>query len=116
VSARRTAIRWGKAVPPKPTEKETQRAVVRLFMAAGCRVYSLSQPRSTMQTEGLGDLWVFCPRRRTAWWWETKRPGGKLRPEQREFREQCEGTGVRYGVGGVEEAEALLIELRLVIP
>jgi hypothetical protein len=106
-------IRWGKIIPPKPTEKECQRAVVKLFRLAGCFVYSLSQPRRTMQTEGLADLWVFCPRRRCAWWWEVKRPGGKLRPEQREFREHCRATGIRYEFGGLTEAIALLRELQL---
>jgi hypothetical protein len=99
---------------PKPTEKECQRAVTKFFRAAGCVVYSLSQPRRTMQTEGLPDLWVFCPRRRCAWWWEVKRPGGQLRPEQREFRVRCLDTGIRYEYGALEEAKALLTELQLV--
>lgn len=112
--ARRHIVRWGKVVPPKPTEKATQRDVVKLFEAAGCQVYNLSQARASKQTAGLPDLWVFCPRRRCAWWWETKRPGGKLRPEQREFRERCHASGIRYEFGGVPEAVELLRALQLV--
>lgn len=96
-----------------PTEKECQRAVVKLFRTAGCVVCSLSQPRRTMQTEGLPDLWVFSPRSKTAWWWEVKRPGGKLRPEQREFWARCQETGISYFYGGLTEARELLAVLGL---
>ncbi|MGH7510642.1 MAG: VRR-NUC domain-containing protein [Gemmatimonadales bacterium] len=99
---------------PVPTEKRCQEAVRRLFLAAGCQVCSLSQPRRTLQSAGLPDLWVFCPRRRMAWWWEVKRPGGRLRPEQQAFRDRCLETGVRYHWGGLPEAITMLADLDLV--
>lgn len=111
----RSVVRWGKVVPPKPTEKATQHDVVKLFLAAGCVVYNLSQARASKQTAGLSDLWVVCPRRRCAWWWETKRPGAKLRSEQKTFREHCLANGVRHGFGGVPEAIEWLTRLQLVV-
>ena len=99
---------------PRPTEKAVEAWVIDLFKKLGCHVYKLSQPRATMQSEGLPDLWIFCPRRKCAWWWEVKRPGGRLSPAQRAFRERCEQTGTRYGFGGIDEARALAADLQLV--
>lgn len=100
-------------------EKREQRWVIDCFMKAGMRVYSLSQPRATMQTEGFADLWVFCPRRRRAFWWETKSPAALkkahqgMSPEQRIFQALCQQTQVGYYVGDLLAARALLGELGL---
>ena len=87
-------------------EKEEQRVVRRMFRACGMIVYWLSQPRTTKQTPGIGDLYVFYitePYNRDhafAFWWETKRQiGGKLSPDQVEFQELCHKAGAHYGHG-----------------
>lgn len=95
-----------------PKEKDTQQAVKRLYALVGCVVYDLSQPRATMQTPGLPDLYVVWPTRQAAWWHEVKRPGGKLSPAQKEFQQQCLLVGAHYVFGGVEAAEAALAHAR----
>lgn len=100
---------------PATYEKAVQEQVVRLFMLAGCQVARLSQPRRTMQTLGLPDLWIFGPGECFCWF-EVKRPGGRLRPEQRVFRERCQDRKIEHVVGGMEEAERLLVGWRLAEP
>lgn len=95
------------------SEKTVQHACVTLFRAAGCVVCSLSQPRRTMQAEGLADLYVLVPRRRTAFWFETKSERGRQSEAQKAFQISCEACGVLYRMGGLEEAKALLGELGL---
>ena len=95
------------------SEKTIQHAVVTMFRAAGCKVFPLSQPRRTMQAEGLADLYVLCPRRRAAFWFETKSAHGRQRPKQEDFERDCVASGVRYVLGGVEEAKEMLKELAL---
>lgn len=94
-------------------EKREQRWVIDCFKKAGMRVYSLSQPRATMQSEGLPDLWVFCPRKKVGFWWETKAPKGQMSPAQRVFRDLCLVTDTPHYVGGLEHARRLLEELGL---
>lgn len=93
-------------------EKEIQLDVVRMYRAHGCTVFSLSQPRATKQTPGIGDLYVFWPELiglgPAAWWHETKTPTGKQPPDQREFQRLCEECGVGYVIGGLSAAEAKL--------
>jgi hypothetical protein len=98
---------------PDSTEKATQHAIKKLFKAAGCQVYSTSQVRRSMVSLGLPDLWVFVPRRKRAFWFEVKRPAGKLRKEQDEFRLRCEATGVAYHWGCITEAIVVLQRLGL---
>lgn len=98
-----------------PTEKAVEAWVIDLFRKCGLLVWKTSQPRASMITEGLFDLWVFCPRRKLAFWWEVKRPGGKLSPVQRRFLELCRECGVRAYVGGLDEARALLDELEITL-
>jgi len=94
-------------------EKQVQAAVVRLYRTFGCVVHSLSQPRATMQTEGLPDLYVQCPKRRAAFFHEVKAEGGKLRPEQSAFMARELECGREYVVGGVIGAKGQLIRLGL---
>lgn len=100
---------------PVPTEKAVEAWVIDLFRKCGLYVWKTSQPRSSMITEGLPDLWVFCPRRKLAFWWEVKRPGGKLTPIQQRFRDLCLECGVRHYVGGIDEARQLLAELEITL-
>jgi predicted type IV restriction endonuclease len=77
------------------TEKATQRRIVALCEACGCKVYSTSQVRPAMVSEGIPDLLVFSPLRGFSFI-EAKRVGGKQRPAQREFQAHCERAGQRY--------------------
>jgi hypothetical protein len=101
---------------PFAREKAVEAGVIDLFRKCGLLVFKLSQPRATMQSEGIPDLWVFCPRRRLAFWWEVKRPGGKLSPHQQRFRELSLECGIGHHVGGRDEARALLDELKITLP
>lgn len=92
---------------PVPLEAGVYEAVVALLTLAGCKVYRLSQVRASRQSPGIPDLYVFGPT--TGAWFEVKRPGGRLRPEQREFRERCEARRIEHVVGGVDEAKRLLL-------
>ena len=81
-------------------EKKEQSEIVKVAKAFGCVVYRLSQPRATMQDEGIGDMFIFHPHTRHAWWWETKRQvGGKRSAAQIIFAEYCEATDQGYGHG-----------------
>ena len=97
------------------SEKVVQAAVVRCYEAFGCVVYTLSQPRHTMQTPGLPDLYVMCPKRHHAFWHEVKAPGGKLRPSQVDFRRTAEACDETVIVGGLAEARAQLVKLGLAL-
>ena len=97
-----------------PTEKEVERAVVRLYRSVGLTVWSLSQGYrpggkrhgTTRQTKGIADL--FVTGRGHALWHETKRPGGTQRPEQATFEAAAVSCGLPYALGGLGAAcEAL---------
>jgi hypothetical protein len=98
----------------KLSEKRVQAAVVRLYESLRCKVYVLSQPRATMQTPGLPDLWVFAPSVGRAWWHETKAEGGKPSPAQVVFEERCGSCGVGHVIGGMEAAKNHLRAVGLV--
>lgn len=89
---------------PLPLEDDVQAEVRRLYVAAGCKVYWLSQKRKSGQSKGLADLFVFHRGRAISFWHECKRPGGELTDEQLEFRELCRATSTRHVSGGVKEA------------
>jgi len=97
---------------PIPLEREVYESCVRLLTLAGCQVSRLAQPRRTSQSLGLPDLWVFGPGALFAWV-EVKRPGGRLRPEQRGFRERCQARQIEHVVGGLPEIERLLVRWKL---
>lgn len=101
--------------PRRQPERAAQAAIVRLLAAVGCAVYVLGTTRrrgdyhGTMQTPGLPDLFVFLPRGLGTLWIEVKAPGGRLRPEQRLFRQRCVEAGQPHVVGGYQ---AVVDELR----
>lgn len=95
------------------SEKSIQHWCAQMFKAAGCLVYSLSQARASKQSPGLPDLYVLVPRRATAFWFETKSAKGRQSEAQAAFQKACEACGVRYVMGGMDEARAMLTELRL---
>lgn len=107
------------AAPPieQVLEKDEQREVYRLYVAVGCDVIWFSQPRATMQTQGIPDLKVYCRRKRLTWWHETKRPvGGVQSKDQQEFQRRAELCGEHYVLGGWEEAVSTVRKFGLVAP
>lgn len=100
----------------RPSEKDVQQRVVRVFEAYSGVVKNLSQPRATMQSAGFGDLYVFLPRQKCTVWWETKRPGGKQSPDQVSFETWCRSCNQDYGCGGVDEVVAYLRSIGEKVP
>ncbi len=97
------------------SEKAVQRQVIRFYEGVGCIVYRLGgQPRKTMQTPGLPDLWVFCPRKRVGFWFEVKAECGRPSPEQITFAESCATCRVPHAIGGLEAAHALAKRLGII--
>lgn len=101
-------------------EKAIQQQGVNLLRQVGSAVYVLGTHRrrgdhqGTMQTPGIGDVYAFVPvvlpvRAIEALWWEAKAPGGRLRVEQRAFREQCLRAGVAHVVGDLDALIAWLV-------
>lgn len=118
---RRRAMQAARAARVAPIEhrleKEEQRDVYRLYVALGCEVVWFSQPRATMQTEGIPDLKVYCPRKGLTWWHETKRPlGGRQSKDQQRFQALAEACGEQYVLGGWEEAVKAVQHFGLVAP
>jgi hypothetical protein len=98
-------------------EKDEQAAIVKLCEMVGGKVYVLGRPprhdavyKGTGQTPGIPDLLVHLPSRGAngMWtaahqvWVEVKARGGRLRPEQRGFRDFCELAGIPHIVGGLD--------------
>jgi hypothetical protein len=105
-----------------PTEKAIQAQIVTLLRLVGARVYVLGTRRrrgdypGTMQTPGVPDLWAFLPRSPLGpgydvdvVWVEVKAAGGRLRPEQRVFLEDCVIRHVPHVFGGVNEVISFLM-------
>ena len=107
--------------PAPPREKAEEAWVIDLFKKCGLHVWKTSQPRASMMTEGIPDLWVFCPRRELAFWWEVKNQRAMqkrhlgLSPAQQRFRELCHTTHTRHYIGGLEEARHLLDSLGITL-
>jgi len=108
-------------------EKAIQAHIVRLLRHVGCAVYILGTHRrrgdyqGTMQSPGLPDLLAFLPRHLGVLFVEVKAPGGRLRPEQADFKALAEGVmgaagGCYYVTGGLSEAAVFLMTLGLLKP
>jgi hypothetical protein len=67
------------AVAARPTEKQVQARVKAVLAMHGFIVSDLSQPRASMHTPGLPDLYAQHPKRGIRMWVECKRPGGRGR-------------------------------------
>lgn len=108
--------------PPVPSpavvgrEKDEQLEVWRLYQAVGCDIVSFSQPRATMQTEGIPDLKVYCRRRKLTWWHEVKAPAGVQSKAQIAFEELARACGEQYVLGGWEAAVEAIQTFGLVAP
>lgn len=113
------------ARPPRQRERSEQAVIAQLLRALGAKVYTLGTTRrktdshfGTMQTPGLPDVIAFLklPPAPTMPTWtrrmlviECKAPGGRLRPEQNEFRGLCLAADVAHVVGGLDDVIAWLI-------
>jgi hypothetical protein len=68
----------------------------------------------TMQTPGISDVFAFLPPRapsprRTLLWWEAKRVGGRMTPEQVRFKDLVESAGLPHVVGPLDALLAFLV-------
>ena len=77
-----------------PTEKQVQQEVKNLAHLCGFDVADFSQPRASMQTPGIPDLLLHHRKRGFVVWVEVKRPGGKLSPHQKAWKQMVEEAGV----------------------
>jgi len=103
----------------KHPERAIQSHIVQLLRSLGGDVWELGTTRSTRdfhmgtrQTPGLPDVIAFLPVRPAAKRMlivEAKAPGGRLRPQQKLFRECCQASSVDHVVGGLDEVIAWLI-------
>jgi hypothetical protein len=110
-----------RAPPPPPPavvtrEKAEQLEVVRLYETLGCDVVSFSQPRATMQTEGIADLKVYCRRNGRTWWHEVKAADGVQSAAQSRFQQLVEACGETYVLGGWGAAVTIVQRFGLVAP
>jgi hypothetical protein len=104
-------------------ERAEQRAIVQLLAHVGCRTWTLGTTRrrgdyhGTNQSPGLPDIIAHLPDGGGVLFVEVKAPGGRLRPEQRDFRELCllcrSPFGVHHVVGGLDAVIAYLVRLGL---
>lgn len=63
-------------------EKEIEAEIIRNLRALGFRVSKTSQPRASMMTEGIPDLYVVHERWRLRFWVEVKAGRGRPSPAQ----------------------------------
>lgn len=117
---------------PQQRERGEQAGIVKLLRSLGAKVYTLGTTRrsgdfmGTMQTPGLPDVIAFLPASsaltqtgassdacratpRRLLFVEVKAPGGRLRPEQVEFREASLAANLAHVVGGLDVVVAWLI-------
>lgn len=72
-------------------EKTVQADIVRFLHALGCHVSDLSQPRATMQTEGIPDLFVMAVG--GAFWCEVKTRRGRVSAAQQAWHDRARAAG-----------------------
>lgn len=115
----RRMLKAGLRVP----EKVVQQHALNLLRNVGARVWVLGTRRrrgdfpGTMQTPGIADVFAILPppplksdrRSPVPLWFECKAAGGRLRPEQAEFRTACLEAELAHVVGGVDELMSFLV-------
>lgn len=108
---------------PRVPEKAEQRHIVQLTRSIGGEVWELGTTRpggdfrGTCQTPGMSDLVLFVPRLphgRELVFVEVKGQGGRLRPEQEQFRAACLAAGATHLVGGLDTYIEFLVGRGLV--
>ena len=92
------------------TEKQIERACIKLYEQLGCEVMKFSMPRKTMQTFGIPDLKVYYRPKKKTWWHEVKGPNGKLSTHQEFIRTLTTACGEAHYVGGLDAAKQALEE------
>lgn len=113
-------------------EKVVQQQIVTFIKTIGgkVKVVGTRRPRedrhhSTFQTPGIPDLIVFVPLpaepysgrvRNLHGYIEVKAEGGRLRPEQREFQQDCAEAGVEHVVGDLDAVVAWLMRHGVIKP
>ena len=75
-------------------EKRVQNAIKRALNQLGFFVSDFSQPRASMQTPGIPDLYACHPGWQMSLWIEVKANKGKLTTAQAFWHEMAEGSGV----------------------
>jgi hypothetical protein len=75
------------------SEKDVQKAIKDVAALHGYMISDLSQPRASMQTLGLPDLYLQNPRRKLRLWVEVKREKGKLSEAQMRWHEAETAAG-----------------------
>lgn len=78
---------------PDLREKRAQTAVVRNLRLLGMFVTTFSQPRRTMQTPGVPDLFACHGRWGISLWIEMKAPGGRLSTAQAVWHREARAAG-----------------------
>ena len=94
------------------SETDVQARCKKRYRAVGCKVWDTSQKRRALITPGLPDLLVFHVGKQAFWFHEVKHKAPQT-DEQQKFQRACEACGVKYLLGGVEEATDHLRELGL---
>lgn len=92
------------------SEKAVQLRTARVYSAIGAFVVWTSQYRASRVTPGLPDLIVLLPFGKGVLFHEVKAPGGRQSPAQKIFQQRCEMGGVRYVLGGADDAWHVLEE------
>ena len=104
-----------------PLEKTEQAHIIQMLTRVGGRVWVTGVPRrkgdfqGAMRTPGLPDVIAFLPRTlgqpgRRLLCVEVKKIGGRLRPEQETFRQECLDASVDHVVGGLDAVIAWLVQ------
>lgn len=112
---------------PRVSERVEQEQIKTLIRSVGGKVWSLGTTRrggdyqGTMQTPGFPDLCAFVPvptvnaagqslgRQPQLLFVEVKARGGRLRPEQALFRDECGFAKVEHVVGGLDAVLAWML-------
>jgi hypothetical protein len=111
-------------VTPKPyrvPERTVQAQIVAALRSVGASPMTLGTIRpkgdrpGTFMSRGWPDLGVWMPESQTGhpahWLWiECKAKGGKLRPEQADFRARCQAVGIPHIVGGLDDVLGYLVQ------
>src|SRR5690554_3039510 len=93
----------------KITEKTVQHNVKRLLSQLGFDISDLSQPRASMQTPGIADLYCRHVRLKARFWVEVKSPTGRVSPNQKAWHEiEHESGGTVYVVHSAAEMAEIL--------
>jgi hypothetical protein len=86
----------------KQSEKAIYEECCELLRVYNFAVYRLAQPRRSMQSLGIPDLYAMHGNR-GAIWMECKTDVGKQTAYQKSFQNRCISAGVPYVVGAVPE-------------